>query len=746
MSRGLVLDEGAVDALNWQVSARDEWLTSGSMGPEVGGLDQIDRNGFLYILSQQVTSESRLLVIASESGGSFFGQSSAKDRLECFQRILKVATSRFSRGGVRIPVDWRVFHSGSLISFQSNRFSTHIRSRVYVDFSPEESENAFAFACVDDEREPLSRKQYSAEVFTDAFLGFEDAIQKIPTKSGAGSIDTGQFSVALTSGFLAADVFQGIPFTTWRDSKLTQDQLAFFNASFAAPLRLRGAAGTGKTLVLCLRFLKEIYGMLDRDEEFRAAFVTHSQETADMVRAYLTHIDERGALPALHAEGAVEVTTLHGLANAFVNFDAEAVSPIALDGAEGRIMQMELMNSIADADRHFAEMEGLSEGFREALKSDAGSPARTAFLCDVIDEFATVLETYGVRDVDLISEKYLKAPMAGRVLAKSNEDRQLILQMYRQFRKDLSEMNVVSLDQFIADFIAYLNSFRWDSVRSRRGFDFVFADELHLFNRQERQVLAYLMRNASGPVRVAVAYDPRQSPRSSFFPENQAAKDSIWAEAKLGGSRFFELTNVFRYSPEILEFLKRLNRHFPADDLSEEWGLGFGASMTASGPLPVAIACDNQIAMANEAVDLARRITRRAPKQRVAVLSLDQERFSARYSSAGIFQSQFVVVGSRDDVGAIQRFQSRAVLSVPEFVAGLQFDHVILMDVNASLIGKLGSGVNGLQRFISLVYLGASRAKVRLILLSDRTEGAFPQPIRDSIDTGCVVEASSFSF
>jgi hypothetical protein len=53
------------------------------------------------------------------------------------------------------------------------------------------------------------------------------------------------------------------------------------------------------------------------------------------------------------------------------------------------------------------------------------------------------------------------------------------------------------------------------------------------------------------------------------------------------------------------------------------------------------------------------------------------------------------------------------VLSMPEYVAGLQFDAVLLIDANAMLIPQLGSGLNGLQRFVSSVYLGASRAKRR---------------------------------
>lgn len=736
MNRGLVIDAAVVERLGWSVAAQESWLVAATPGKDVEGIVQVEHAGFLYLLAPGAHADRRLLVIGSEDGVPFL-ELPERERFECFQRVLKVALARFGVGRVRVPLDWRVFHSGSLLSFQSNRLSSKVRARVYVDFNPEGTEHAYVFALVRDEKAPLARIGYSSDLFTDAVLNADGAVAKAPVAQDL--IHGGQLSVALSGKFAAADVSQGIPFSTWRDSKLTADQLQFFNAPFDGPLRLRGAAGTGKTLVLCLRFLKEIYERLDAGEPFRAAFITHGQETADLVRLYLTHVDERGVLPGLSAQGVVEVATLHSLANDYVNFDDEGVLPISLDGSEGRILQMEIMGSVVEDVRQ-EQRDSASDSDSAVfagLQSDPGSTSYIAFLCDVIDEFSSVLESYGVRDVDLIAERYLKASYAGRVFAKSPRDRQIVLELYRRFRRMLNELGVVSLDQFISDFLAYLNSFRWDAVRARRGFDFVFADELHLFNRQERQVFAYLMRDALGAMRVALAYDPRQSPRSSFLPADQSKKDAVWTEARLSsGGHKFELSDVFRYTPEILAFLQRLNRHFPGDDLSEEWGLVFGASKKPSGRIPEACSFSSRLLMVKAAIDVARRLQRKS-EGRVALLALDPDRFPD-YVRAGVFSS-FVAVTSRDELSAIQRFAQRPVLSTPELVAGLQFEHVVLLDANALLISKLGSGSNGMQRFVSTVYLGASRASETLMLLADESEGGFAQPIRDAIGATVLV-------
>jgi hypothetical protein len=139
--------------------------------------------------------------------------------------------------------------------------------------------------------------------------------------------------------------------------------------------------------------------------------------------------------------------------------------------------------------------------------------------------------------------------------------------------------------------------------------------------------------------------------------------------------------------------------------------------------------------MATAAADAAKRLQKKSGG-RVAVLCLDPDRF-AEYARAGLFGA-FVSVTSRDELSAIQRFSQRAVLSTPELVAGLQFDHVFLLDANAVLVSKLGGAVNGLQRFVSATYLGASRASSTLSLFADDSEGGFAQPIRDAIESNVI--------
>ncbi|WP_374382831.1 hypothetical protein [Dongia sp.] len=740
MIRAIVFDYDAVNILS-SYQLEDAWIEE--LG-EIRGASRVQVNEVLYFIGPKSKPSNRLLVIRCIDG-ALLPELPQQARLECFQRILRATLSEFLPSLVKLPVSWRPFHSGSLLSFQTNRITANVAARVYVDVAPEGTNCVYAYHISSNRADPLTRANYDADLFSEAVLGFSDVFDGGPADTGATGYGAGHVTIALDEQFGDVNVMQGIPFSTWRDSKLTRSQRNFFDANFIGPLRVRGPAGSGKTLVLSMRFLKEIYTAADAQRPFRGCFLTHGEETSNHILRGLLLLDERGVIldREKYPDIYVEVSTLHGLADNYINRDSENVAPLSLDGSEGRKLQFEiilsLVNDFVSGPWLHMFRDGCREDFIKGIEAPPGEARHRAFCCDLSDEFANVLETLGVRAIDEITKKYLLLRPAERSLARNGAEKRVVLELYRDFRRALTELGVVSLDQFTADFLAYLNSFRWEALRKEKGFDIIFADELHLFNAQERRVLGFLLRTNETPKKVAVAYDPRQSPRNSFFPHATTERDSVWTEAGLQSpSPTFELRDVFRYTPEILAFLSRLNQHFPGSDLAEDWSLTFGTSQIASGDTPSAFGYSSQKDMIDNVLKVSKNLLKGAVKgEHIAVLCLDHDRFQT-YREAGVFQSNFVVVSGRDEIGAIERFRQRAVLSMPEYVAGLQFKSVLLVDANANLVAELGGGVNGLHTFISSVYLGASRAQQHLEIHSDLTEGGFAEPIRDAITAGLI--------
>jgi hypothetical protein len=66
-----------------------------------------------------------------------------------------------------------------------------------------------------------------------------------------------------------------------------------------------------------------------------------------------------------------------------------------------------------------------------------------------------------------------------------------------------------------------------------------------------------------------MAYDVKQSPRDSF---TQIGDTSLFtASTQLQNSELVKLSKIFRYTPQIADFLYDLDATFPAIDLAGEW-------------------------------------------------------------------------------------------------------------------------------------------------------------------------------
>ena len=75
---------------------------------------------------------------------------------------------------------------------------------------------------------------------------------------------------------------------------------------------------------------------------------------------------------------------------------------------------------------------------------------------------------------------------------------------------------------------------------------------------------------------------------------------------------------------------------------------------------------------------------------------------------------------------------------MPEFVAGLQFDTVLLIEVNRSEVPDGPYSAAALRKFVSQVYLGASRAERQLEIYSSRNQGGVAPLISPAVLAGAI--------
>jgi hypothetical protein len=307
-------------------------------------------------------------------------------------------------------------------------------------------------------------------------------------------------------------------------------------------------------------------------------------------------------------------------------------------------------------------------------------------------------------------------------------EKEVVFSLWSKFLTRLRERGLIATDQIISDLLNQLSTFYWDTARLKEGYDYIFVDEMHLFNAQERLIFHHLLRDADVAPRVIMALDPKQSPREVFTAvtiERDTRASNIFDRARLPHSTKIDLTDVYRYTPEIGSLIRYVSNEAPALNLPE-LDIPEGRSVVASGPVPDLFVVGTKERVLRKAVGLAQEYLKDARKRRgrVAILGVDDSRFKDYLPAArNQYERVLFVIAARDDIEKLRFSRGRIVFSTPEYVAGQQFDTVILMDVNKDLVpeGKY-KGLN-LRRFLSTVYTGISRAEFRLSMVSARDAG-----------------------
>lgn len=690
---------------------------------------QICDHGF--ILSRSFQPVDLLLTISISDEGPLNGLAT-EARQEALGRIMRCATMLAAGRTRSIPVTWKPFHLDNRLSFQADRYMRNSdggktnAGRIILELTYDVGHRVFAFHLDRLGTRDLSVFQSPSEVQSEALKNLGAALAAPEAQQPVTGIGN---EVALDD-LLPAKIKGQLSVDDWYNAKLTTAQRRFVDHPDTSSVRLVGPAGSGKTVALVVKCLRHLKEAAQSGQSRRFLFLTHASATAEAIENLVLAMEPELGLELLSSEKpSLVITTLYALANRQMRYDLDELTPVSLDGYEGRLFQADVLNEVIEEYKRgdwIAYRSGCSQPFMAYMEAVRDSMERRFFLWEVLNEFACVLDAEGIRSGNTRRDQYLSEKRKNWMMVlQTKEEREVTLALYDRFRLMLREMKAIGGDQMITDFLNHLDSFRWEATREVEGFDAVFVDELHLFNRQERMVFRNMLRSAACDPAVFMAYDAKQSPRDTFLklPSADAKQLDFWRDAKLGKVDKIELVEVFRYTPQITHALTLIDESFPGQDLDEEWPKYSGVSKIEDGPVPTVCTTQSTIATYTLVFQRARTLQRELGKNgRVAVLCASNELFK-RYLDFTDLRDSFVAITSRDQASSIVPSTRKFLFSMPEFVAGLQFDTVLLIDVNQDEIPEGPYSAAALRKFISQVYLGASRAERRLELYGSREHG-----------------------
>lgn len=660
-------------------------------------------------------------------------------RKEALGRIASMAERAKTAGTLSLPKNWHQYKHNSLITFfaipggepQATRWITELKSGPRHDV-------IFRAWTTSDHKETLQefdqkRDKTDVEIEDTWMKAHSHAVSYFNTASIEPNLDTDMSLPPLEPG-----ATRGWTYDHWL-KEISTDQRVFIEASTDKSIRLRGPAGSGKTLSLTLKALREVLAARDAAADIRVLMVTHSWALATEIADSLTSmgmglVNEIDVFPLLSIAQSVSPQYVD---------DDSGYSLIGNDNLSGKQAQLNEIRELLD---DFLQGDWVT--FRTGVSSDLASrldtknqAERDALAWDLSVEFGSVIGAAAIFPGAGAENRYAQIARAGWMMPLSTQkDLKVVFHLYEQYMKNLEERSLLTSDQVLADVLNHLETHAWNRARKTQGYDLIFVDEFHLFSPLERQVLHYLSKDVSQYPRVFMAVDPRQSPSESFIgiASDDTHADSNHADVGFGHVDNFDLTTAHRFTPQILGLIKHVHHRFPTLDLGQDWDIDFATveSSQVDGPIPKLTLAGSQD---GESFDIGKKVHDLYFGGRMALAVVDSRQWrnysqlAARIGSSGKFHVS--TISGRSDVEGLGYRKRGLVVAPAEYLAGLQFETVLVAGIPDL---RSSSTIHERTRFLSLLYLAMSRAEKEVQVFLNEEDGGIPDVLQQAATAGLI--------
>ena len=314
-----------------------------------------------------------------------------------------------------------------------------------------------------------------------------------------------------------------------------------------SPLRIEGAAGTGKTISLLLRAYNILEKKSRENVPFNIIFITHSESTNQRCKEIFSLYPHSETYITNEHEQKIIFTTLLEYCRDFAKINIEAV--IERDAEDAKTYQLMLienvLNTCYENGKYKTYMPLLSEQMNSLFSDKSLSP--TILLTMLQHEFSVQIKG---RTNGLIEEYYELPSIPNGIPCYNKRDKEFIHSLFNDYQARLQYLQYFDVDDVILEALSRLNAPVWRRQRVVSGYDYIIVDEMHLFNINEQSIFHFLTKS---PFQVTVPICFALDNNQAIGDRGQKSKDYI--ETAFG--KYVEtktLNTVFRNSPQIAEF------------------------------------------------------------------------------------------------------------------------------------------------------------------------------------------------
>jgi superfamily I DNA/RNA helicase len=540
------------------------------------------------------------------------------------------------------------------------------------------------------------------------------------------------------------DIHQG--YETWM-RLLTEDQKKFILAPLEHPMRIDGPAGTGKTASLALSAMHSMQQAADGGREFQAVFITHSEASRRSISTILAAMGGEPFMVNQAAAQRLRVETLQGFCSGLLRQEISETEFVDTDAYDAKQLQLlyvdEALNKVQEEFSSYAKF--MSPSFLSYMENEEDE-----FKIPLIQhEISVVIKGRAKEKLDI----YKSIPHIPSALPVVSEgDKAFMWRIYERYREQLVAGGQFDTDDVVLSALSQLSTPIWRRRRARDGFDAIFVDETHLFNMNELSIFHHLTRSENS-FPIAFAVDRSQAIGDRGWADNIDVTSLMPSLEGQTPSTTINVKGIFRCSPDIVNLAfsitssgASLFTNFQDPMALAHSNMAFEEEKKAERPYYVDYSTDEEMLDATLSIAEGMRSSMGSGKGDVAIIVFEESLFHAIEKLSTKENRPVEILKHRGDPDVVRRAKnsSRFVLSLPDYVGGLEFDGVVLVGVDDGRVpptsGSLHSQSQAYLRFAAhnKLYVAVTRARYRVAFLGVKARG--PSFIlKSALDAGALI-------
>lgn len=502
------------------------------------------------------------------------------------------------------------------------------------------------------------------------------------------------------------------------------------------PLRIAGAAGSGKTLLMQLLAIRRLRAAEAAAEQLRVLYVVHSTAMMDTIWAKFETLGAGRYLQST-AQQQLRVSTLFAHSQTELKLDKSAV--IDPDAQETKAYQLLWIR--AAIEEEFRNRDMSIESYPLLGQIRRNETLVPIFAEIMAAEIAVAIKGHGLTEN---KTKYVgsEVPLSRLHGVLKERERQLVFDIFHRYHRDVFEtQGMLDSDDVALSLLGQLRTPLWNMKRRREGYDFVFVDETQLFNENERRALPLLTRGDKPYVPVILALDEAQELRG-----NVSAGFGVLGIEQIWDASLATIHRSTRAIIQLAFFVIQQTTDLFGPDFPD-----FTASTVSVIPDDHKLAVKPMLVSASpESKNLGRfvlrqaRALRRRNMRQVGVVVHSEKYWDEIVRELSQEERSLQILTQRGT--RIDPERPVIVVATPSTVGGQEFDAVVAVGLEQGLVpprveGHYGFAMSLEQQSLREIYLSFTRAKYQLIVVL--SPEASPTPILQSALKNGLIERAT---